>query len=83
MKIRKDPLQCGMLSFVLVEKGTDLTLDKCPWTRTFEAGPNSCMASSIMLHVKPKASIYMENVWLWVAGIVTKSSDAGARKLIS
>jgi hypothetical protein len=27
-----------------------------------------CMASSMMLHVTTDASIYMENMWFWVAG---------------
>jgi glucan 1,3-beta-glucosidase len=27
-----------------------------------------CMASSMMLHVTSSASIYMENMWFWVAG---------------
>jgi hypothetical protein len=48
-------------------KGTDLLLDKCVWTRRFEQN-DYCMASSLMLHVTSKSSIYMENMWLWVAG---------------
>jgi hypothetical protein len=50
--------------------GTDLTMEKCPWTRAFakNAKSDSCMASSLMLHVKPLASIYLENAWFWVAG---------------
>lgn len=50
--------------------GTDLTIEKCPWIRTLTLNAKSdrCMASSMMFHVKPLASIYMENTWLWVAG---------------
>ena len=49
-------------------KGTDLTLEQCPWTRILEKVPDKCTASTLMLHVKSYASIYMENAWFWIAG---------------
>jgi hypothetical protein len=51
-------------------QGTGLNFDNCPWTRSLakNAKSDTCMASSLLLHVKPKASIYLENAWLWVAG---------------
>jgi hypothetical protein len=48
-------------------KGTDLTTRECHWTRRFESDDN-CMACSLMLHLTTKSSIYMENMWFWVAG---------------
>jgi hypothetical protein len=37
---------------------------------TFPKTPNihRCMASTMMLHVTSSASIYLENMWFWVAG---------------
>jgi hypothetical protein len=49
-------------------KGTDLTVEKCLWTREFQKNDH-CMAGSMMLHVTSDASIYMENMWFWVAGL--------------
>jgi hypothetical protein len=56
-------------------KGSDLTVQECPWIRSFPrdrqnpgSATDKCMASSLMLHVTQKSSIYMENMWFWVAG---------------
>lgn len=50
--------------------GSDLGMWNCPWTNKFYNGPKGeeCMASAMMLHVTPLSSIYMENMWFWVAG---------------
>jgi glucan 1,3-beta-glucosidase len=56
--------------------GTGLTMQECPWTRPFQkatsdsstGGGDKCMACQLMLHVTSRSSIYMENMWFWVAG---------------
>ncbi|KAF2396068.1 pectin lyase-like protein [Trichodelitschia bisporula] len=46
-------------------QGTDLLEKQC---HQFQLTiMDDCMASSMMLHVTKEASIYMENMWLWVA----------------
>jgi hypothetical protein len=56
--------------------GTDLTVENCLWSRRFQ---RDCMSSSMMLHVTPKASIYMENMWFWVAGTKQAASSIKER----
>lgn len=46
-------------------KGTDLQLAECDKQIVDN---QKCMAGQMMLHVTEHASIYMENMWLWVAG---------------
>ncbi|KAK1979523.1 pectate lyase superfamily protein-domain-containing protein [Colletotrichum cereale] len=45
--------------------GTDLTPAECP-ALTSGIAPG-CNAASLMMHIKPGASGYFENMWLWVA----------------
>ncbi|KZL70356.1 exo-beta-D-glucanase, partial [Colletotrichum tofieldiae] len=45
--------------------GADLTPAKCP-ALTSGIAPG-CNAASLMMHIKPDASGYFENMWLWVA----------------
>jgi hypothetical protein len=45
--------------------GTQLTPAECPpVTSGIDPG---CNAASLMMHLKPSASGYFENMWLWVA----------------
>jgi glucan 1,3-beta-glucosidase len=43
--------------------GTDLQVSQCPAGSVSDA----CMAATLLLHLKPTASAYLENVWAWVA----------------
>ncbi|KAK6356098.1 hypothetical protein TWF718_000473 [Orbilia javanica] len=45
--------------------GTDLQATNCPKLTGF-VNPD-CIAASLMLHITPQASAYLENVWAWVA----------------
>ncbi|KAM5347264.1 hypothetical protein ACJ41O_010269 [Fusarium nematophilum] len=46
-------------------EGSNLQAKDCP---SLPDSPNSgCIAASLMLHVTPKASAYLENVWVWAA----------------
>lgn len=45
-------------------KGTDLQVQQCDKK---VAGNQKCMAGQLMLHVTEQSSIYMENMWFWVA----------------
>ncbi|MCJ1379596.1 hypothetical protein MMC17_002698 [Xylographa soralifera] len=48
--------------------GTDLQSNTCAKNPTVTAPANpACEGAFLLLHVTPKASIYMENNWLWVA----------------
>ncbi|KAF2420739.1 pectin lyase-like protein [Tothia fuscella] len=53
--------------------GTGLTETTCH--QFGKQQKEKCMASTIMLHVTTQASIYMENVWLWVADHDIDSKD--------
>ncbi|KAL1844958.1 hypothetical protein VTK73DRAFT_1426 [Phialemonium thermophilum] len=46
--------------------GTDLTSQQCPPSTT-STDSSACNAGSLMMHITPNASAYLENVWLWVA----------------
>ncbi|KAL2141294.1 hypothetical protein VTI28DRAFT_2528 [Corynascus sepedonium] len=46
-------------------QGSDLSLADCPALRS---GTNeNCLAGSMMFHLTPTGSAYIENVWLWTA----------------
>lgn len=46
-------------------KGTQLAATDCP---AGASGTNkNCMAGSMMFHMTPTASAYIENMWLWTA----------------
>ncbi|EKJ74240.1 hypothetical protein FPSE_05537 [Fusarium pseudograminearum CS3096] len=45
--------------------GTDLTVKDCP-KLSGKVNPN-CVAASLMLHLTPDSSAYLENVWMWTA----------------
>ncbi|KAF7552507.1 hypothetical protein G7Z17_g4263 [Cylindrodendrum hubeiense] len=46
-------------------EGSNLQAQDCPsLPNTMNSG---CIAASLMLHVTPKASAYLENVWVWAA----------------
>ncbi|MCJ1285822.1 hypothetical protein MMC26_005163 [Xylographa opegraphella] len=48
--------------------GTDLQSNTCAKNPNVTAPANTaCEGAFLLLHVTPKASIYMENNWLWVA----------------
>ncbi|KAI9855770.1 MAG: hypothetical protein M1824_005843 [Vezdaea acicularis] len=58
--------------------GTSLQSDKCAKTPSTITNPNSaCVGSFMMMHVTKTASIYMENVWFWVADHELDLSDHG------
>lgn len=46
-------------------QGTDLSASDCPPV-TSGTNPN-CRADSMMFHMTPTASAYIENMWLWTA----------------
>jgi hypothetical protein len=46
--------------------GTSLTTTECPGTPGTVNG-DKCKASSLLMHLTPKASGYFYNMWLWVA----------------
>ncbi|KAH7124727.1 pectate lyase superfamily protein-domain-containing protein [Dactylonectria macrodidyma] len=46
-------------------KGSDLTVENCP-KKTGKVNAK-CKASSLMMHMTPKSSAYLENVWIWTA----------------
>ncbi|KAF4951438.1 hypothetical protein FSARC_12921 [Fusarium sarcochroum] len=46
-------------------EGSDLQASDCPKLPD-DVNP-SCIAASLMLHITPKASAYLENVWVWAA----------------
>lgn len=49
-------------------KGSNLTLANCPTTPTSAAVNTNCIAAYMSMHItKTASSLYMENVWLWVA----------------
>ncbi|KXG46668.1 Pectin lyase fold/virulence factor [Penicillium griseofulvum] len=45
--------------------GSNLQKDDCP-KQTGSVNPD-CIAASLLLHLTPKSSAYMENIWVWVA----------------
>ncbi|KAK6535514.1 hypothetical protein TWF694_001969 [Orbilia ellipsospora] len=45
--------------------GTGLTSTQCPPSTT--GVDSGCTAGSLMMHITKWASVYLENVWLWVA----------------
>ncbi|KAH2000894.1 hypothetical protein KXV97_007434, partial [Aspergillus fumigatus] len=45
--------------------GSNLQKDQCP-KKTGSINPN-CIAASLLLHLTPKSSAYLENIWVWVA----------------
>ncbi|PFH55253.1 hypothetical protein XA68_10261 [Ophiocordyceps unilateralis] len=48
--------------------GTDLQMDKCVKNPSVVADPKpECIGSFMMLHIRPWASAYLENVWMWTA----------------
>ncbi|KAF6837096.1 exo-beta-D-glucanase [Colletotrichum musicola] len=53
--------------------GTDLTPAECP-ALTSGIVPR-CNAGSLMMHIKPGASRYFENMWLWVADHMIDDPD--------
>ena len=53
--------------------GTDLTPAECP-ALTSGIAPG-CNAASLMMHIKPGASGYFENMWLWVADHMIDDPD--------
>ncbi|EAQ92534.1 hypothetical protein CHGG_00769 [Chaetomium globosum CBS 148.51] len=53
--------------------GTDLTPAECP-PLTSGIAPG-CNAASLMMHLKPGASGYFENMWLWVADHMIDDPD--------
>ncbi|KAH6845713.1 pectate lyase superfamily protein-domain-containing protein [Chaetomium sp. MPI-CAGE-AT-0009] len=53
--------------------GTDLTPAECP-ALTSGIAPG-CNAASLMMHLKPGASGYFENMWLWVADHMIDDPD--------
>lgn len=53
--------------------GTDLTPAECPAV-TSGIAPG-CNAASLMMHIKPGASGYFENMWLWVADHMIDDPD--------
>ncbi|KAH6649971.1 pectate lyase superfamily protein-domain-containing protein [Chaetomium tenue] len=55
--------------------GTDLTPAECP-PLTSGIAPG-CNAASLMMHLKPGASGYFENMWLWVADHMIDDPDLG------
>lgn len=46
--------------------GTGLRISTCD--KDVKQGYEKCMASTMMLHVTSSGTIYMEDIWLWVAG---------------
>jgi glucan 1,3-beta-glucosidase len=46
--------------------GTKLRINTC--NKDVKQELSKCMASTMMLHVTRSGTIYMEDVWLWVAG---------------
>ncbi|KAK4104709.1 glycoside hydrolase family 55 protein, partial [Parathielavia hyrcaniae] len=55
--------------------GTGLTPAECP-TLTSGIAPG-CNAASLMMHLKPGASGFFENMWLWVADHMIDDPDLG------
>ncbi|KAK1703500.1 LOW QUALITY PROTEIN: pectate lyase superfamily protein-domain-containing protein [Colletotrichum lupini] len=53
--------------------GTDLTPTECPALASGIAP--GCNAASLMMHIKPGASGYFENMWLWVADHLIDDPD--------
>ncbi|PHH68139.1 hypothetical protein CDD80_222 [Ophiocordyceps camponoti-rufipedis] len=48
--------------------GTQLQMDKCVKNPSIRKEPNpECMGAFMMLHVRPWATPYLENVWMWTA----------------
>ncbi|RYP21256.1 hypothetical protein DL767_009308 [Monosporascus sp. MG133] len=45
--------------------GSDLSVENCP-TKTGIIN-HRCKAASLLMHLKPKSTAYLENVWLWTA----------------
>ncbi|KAH1734685.1 hypothetical protein KXV22_007950, partial [Aspergillus fumigatus] len=45
--------------------GSNLQKDQCP-KKTGSINPD-CIAASLLLHLTPKSSAYLENIWVWVA----------------
>ncbi|GFF51516.1 hypothetical protein IFM51744_07607 [Aspergillus udagawae] len=46
--------------------GTELMPTECPPITT-GTNPSSCQVASMLLHVTKRASVYFDNMWLWVA----------------
>ncbi|KAF5016394.1 hypothetical protein F66182_11936, partial [Fusarium sp. NRRL 66182] len=46
-------------------KGSQLQSSECP--KQASAINHNCIAASLVLHITPSASAYMENVWVWTA----------------
>ncbi|KAK1966745.1 pectin lyase-like protein [Colletotrichum sublineola] len=53
--------------------GTDLTPAECPALTSGIA--SGCNAASLIMHIKPGASGYFENMWLWVADHMIDDPD--------
>lgn len=48
--------------------GTKLQSNKCKKTPAVDTTPNTeCFGAYMLMHVTAKASVYLENVWFWVA----------------
>ncbi|KAF7556581.1 hypothetical protein G7Z17_g1326 [Cylindrodendrum hubeiense] len=45
--------------------GTGLTVKDCP--KLTGKVNNNCIAASLMMHLTPQSSAYLENVWMWTA----------------
>lgn len=46
-------------------RGSDLDTNHCP--KTGGTVRPQCIAASLLMHITPKASAYLENVWIWTA----------------
>ncbi|KAL4962958.1 pectin lyase-like protein [Aspergillus stella-maris] len=60
--------------------GSDLQKEQCP-----KGGgkKENCLAASALLHMTPKSSAYMENVWMWVADHDLDTEDEGQIDIFS
>ncbi|KAF2434278.1 pectin lyase-like protein [Tothia fuscella] len=56
--------------------GTELTDSNCH--QYGKQAVERCMASTMMLHVTSSASVYMENMWFWVAAHWLRHADSSA-----
>lgn len=56
--------------------GTQLQSDKCSKTPKVKTDPNpECVGAFMLMHITSSASIYMENIWAWVADHELDRSD--------
>lgn len=56
--------------------GSDLSAENCP-KQSGIVNPR-CKAASLLMHLKPKSTAYLENVWLWTA-----DHEVAARRYLS